>query len=866
VQTKLAGRTGDRPELSPLRACRHQSFVAVCREPWRKTYFGPDVAGTPRPLSRRGSRRPQSARTTPWPHGAASAERFLLKFLSIPGKLLSKPSEKKLQKQRQRKDRLRKQRAAQATQEAAADMLHEAIYHSQNGNPQACITSVRKYLRFYPQNAEALELYGSASMKIKDVAGERDACLKLLELKPESPRYFCNLLTIEFRSRNYLAVLDLIDTNTRAIAACRKDGYWPTVNRLQNAAQSAIDRVVRTPRKDPTSGDTGRPAQPADATAPPTRETPRYEFPRLEPDLRIQYGTVSSPPDITSTNDGRDNDVFWLRQRLRWEHIRMQQEFEELLCLSTLTGVDHLGYQIETVRKALRIFHGRVLLADEVGLGKTIEACMIVKEYLLRGMARRVLILSPPSLVGQWAREMSGKFGIHAVHMTDAALLRRRKDWFWSQPVVIASLQTAKREAHAGEVLAREWDMVVVDEAHHLKNRRTMTWKFVNEIRKKFIVLLSATPVQNDLSELYNMITLLKPGVFPPEKEFKKQYVDRTDPRKPVNVDALRMLIRDVMIRNTRAACGIAFSKRHASTVMVDFTEAESLIYESISRFCREIYGTADARTRNIMRIVQERAGAHLPAALQSLRALQSALSRRDEPPVKHIDEIASLIDRTSHLPDRTAKIGKLIELLSATAEPKIVFCRHAATLTNISAALLTASIHHELFHGGLTAEKKTGALEKFKTGRCNTLLSSESGGEGHNLQFCNTVINFDLPWNPMQIEQRIGRIHRIGQKSDVFIFNLCSRGTLEQNILTILEQKVRMFELVIGEVDTILGRLDDRGGFGDIVFDLWMKNADSTSRERSFEELGNELAEGRNEYLEAAKLEQALFGEDMQT
>jgi superfamily II DNA/RNA helicase len=160
-----------------------------------------------------------------------------------------------------------------------------------------------------------------------------------------------------------------------------------------------------------------------------------------------------------------------------------------------------------------------------------------------------------------------------------------------------------------------------------------------------------------------------------------------------------------------------------------------------------------------------------------------------------------------------------------------------------------------------MTGPEKDRAIELFR-GDVPLLLCTESGGEGRNLQFCNTLINFDLPWNPMAIEQRIGRIHRIGQTRDVFIFNLALRGTLEERVLSILDEKINMFELVVGEIDAILGEMSEEQDFAELVFAAWVENTDA-ERDEAFAFLGERLAEAKKEYDAAKSLDEELFGEE---
>jgi superfamily II DNA/RNA helicase len=141
--------------------------------------------------------------------------------------------------------------------------------------------------------------------------------------------------------------------------------------------------------------------------------------------------------------------------------------------------------------------------------------------------------------------------------------------------------------------------------------------------------------------------------------------------------------------------------------------------------------------------------------------------------------------------------------------------------------------------------------------------LSSESGGEGRNLQFCNTVINYDLPWNPMTIEQRVGRVHRIGQTREVYVFNFCLAGSVEEYMLKVLHDKINLFELVAGEIEMILGELGQEQDFSSVVMDLWARSATPGERESAFEQFAEEIQRAKAGYQTTRELDQALLGED---
>jgi len=540
---------------------------------------------------------------------------------------------------------------------------------------------------------------------------------------------------------------------------------------------------------------------------------------------------------------------------LRAFQLRLRDQFDELLCLPTLNDVNTYWYQVETVRKVLKQFRGRVLLADEVGLGKTIEAGMVLKEYLLRGMADRVLVLTPATIVGQWLEEMAVKFDIEFASSYDA-LIRRDPVAFWAQPRVIASIATARRAEHF-EILRRQvYDLVIVDEAHHLKNRATSNWKLVDALQKRFLLLLSATPVQNSLVELYNLLTLLKPGIFKTEKEFRSTYMTSGKPRLPSNSDRLRDLMRDVMIRNTRSQVDVRLPPRTAVTLRVEAGGEEAACYQEVTRLVRKAHSAGNSNRRLALRHLVSSAGSSPAAAAAAIHRF----AERNDPAPAWTD-----------LHNRYGKIsigGKeaaLIELLKRNpGEKKIVFAHHRHTLDRLDTLLRVENMAFARYNGSMSGPEKDAAVERFRD-RASVLLCTESGGEGRNLQFCNTLINFDLPWNPMAIEQRIGRLHRIGQTRQVFIFNLVVRNTLEEYVLQILDEKINMFQLVVGEIGAILGEVEQEREFAELVFDAWIETTEQ-DRPSAFDHLGERIIDAKRKYEAVKALDERLFGEDFAT
>jgi SNF2 family DNA or RNA helicase len=590
-----------------------------------------------------------------------------------------------------------------------------------------------------------------------------------------------------------------------------------------------------------------RPAAPAaipESAAAATVRAP--EPPRITVELLL-----GEPPVFTTPGTLADYE---LRRRL--ERLRLAQSFEDLICLSTLNGVDSYEHQHQAVRKVLQQFKGRALLADEVGLGKTIEACLVLKEYWLRGLVRRALVLVPPSLVAQWTGELREKFGFSPVS-PDGAEFRRDPAAFWSrEPLVVASMALARLEPHSGLLAAVPWDMVILDEAHCLKNRGSANWKLVNSLQKKFILMLTATPVENHLIELYNLITVLKPGLLSTEAEFRRRFVMPARPGTPKNAEKLRELLGEVMVRNTRAAANVQLPPRVAASVVVSPSPEEARLYEMVSEFVRARYTPAGGTMA--LKWLQRQAGSSPEALTRALgRALAAAPGDSDRREMEDIQELAAQVRHS-------AKAERLAGMLAARPGKMVVFTEFVATLEHLARVAEEHSLRYALFSGEMGRAEKDAAIAQFRD-EAQVLLSTGAGGEGRNLQFADTVINFDLPWNPMRLEQRVGRVHRIGQNRQVFVFNLCQAGTIEEQLLRVLHDKINMFELVVGEMDTILGTLGEETEFSDLVLQLWLSTADLAGRAEAFDQLAEKLLAAKDQYVRTKQLDDTLFQQDFQ-
>ncbi len=573
-------------------------------------------------------------------------------------------------------------------------------------------------------------------------------------------------------------------------------------------------------------------------------------LPELQIDFRMEGEAI-----LTAIAESRQMEAESLELAHKAYNLSFRTSFDQLLSLPTLNNVTSLWYQEETACKVMKTFRGQAILADEVGLGKTIEAGLVLKEYLMRGLVRTALILTPSSLIQQWKDELQEKFGLSFVTSQDA-LFRQRPEKFWKSSFILASIQTARSKRNFEAATARSYDIVIVDEAHHLKNRRTLNWKLVNAVKKTYLLLLTATPVQNKLEELYNLITLLRPGHLKTRKAFIQEFVSRGNPTDPRNREKLRGLLKEVMIRNTRSVTRLSLPPRFAYTVRVSPSQEEEKLYHGISELVagQSAKDSGNLSLRSLRRLLEAAGSSHFAA-----RGFLERIARdKGDDWGGKARELLSLEGKISVV----AKMQKVLDLLQASPDKKIVFVNYRATLEYIDHVLKGRGIPHAVFQGSLSAARKQAAIDQFRLD-CPILLTTGVGGEGHNLQFCHTMINYDLPWNPMEIEQRIGRIHRIGQEKEVQVYNFCSAGSIEDHILEVLDRKINMFELVIGEIDMILGRVRGEEEFGDLVYDIWIKNRDERGRRKAFNTLAGRLKRARTGYEASKKLDENLFQED---
>ncbi|QQZ59325.1 DEAD/DEAH box helicase family protein [Paenibacillus sonchi] len=522
----------------------------------------------------------------------------------------------------------------------------------------------------------------------------------------------------------------------------------------------------------------------------------------------------------------------WRLSRLAVEGEKsgLVTSFDELQCMKHLSGLSPLPHQLDTAHKVLFQMSGRAILADEVGLGKTIEAGLVLKEYLVRGLVARVLILVPASLVLQWVRELNTKFGISAV--------AQKKSYSWGNDIVVASMDTAKRDPHKEMLLNNEYDMLIIDEAHKLKNKKSSNYLFVQQLRKKYCLLLTATPVQNDLGELFNLITLLKPGQLGNQGDFASNFV--VDKRQPKNEVQLRDELSKVMIRNRRGEGPVTFTKRKVRNIPLTLSPEEKVLYDGVTAFVKDQYQEAGGNLSSMLSLVtlQREVCSSRDAVFITLVNLIKKLPA--ESPKR--DRMMELLQTIRTVKTNT-KAEKTMELIREMNEKVIVFTEYRATQEYLLQYFRDHGLQCVTYSGGMNRGKKDWMMDLFR-GRAQVMIATEAGGEGINLQFCHHMINFDLPWNPMRVEQRIGRVHRLGQENDVVIYNLSTEGTIEEHILHLLHEKINMFEMVIGGLDVILERFEKKESLEKSLYKIMLEARSDEELRSGVDHIGDSLSE----------------------
>ncbi len=524
-----------------------------------------------------------------------------------------------------------------------------------------------------------------------------------------------------------------------------------------------------------------------------------------------------------------------------YEIINSQHTRDLTIQRSLDTTIKILDHQIMAAKLVKNDFNGRVLLADEVGLGKTIEAGILLKEYFVTGMIKNALILTPPSLRTQWQQELKSKFGLDFIVNRDDS----RFEDFDRHNMLISSLPSAVIPKNAEKLNGIEWDLVIVDEAHRLKNSSTRAHKFVKELPKKFIFLLSATPIQNNIQELYNMVEIIRPGILGSWNNFASTYTLDKKFREinPSKRYELQDLLKQVVIRTTRNEVRkyLNFTDRIPHTHLLDPTELEVELYNKSTEFVRNLW-------------VKEMQGKHFILPLMTLQRQISSSSAATKGAIRkkisQFPESKLELEAILDLADKIkvdSKMKCLEEIIKNNPEEKhLIFTEFKDTQDYIFDTLEDHGIPTAKFNGSLSTSERDAAVSNFKRD-IQVLVSTEAGGEGQNFQFCSNVVNYDLPWNPMRVEQRVGRVHRIGQEEDVDIHNLAMIGTIEEYILKLLFDKINLFKMTIGDLD-LLFEDDGLSKMPSEIFDSYMTATTKTDLKNKFSALGEKWSHKKEE------------------
>lgn len=551
---------------------------------------------------------------------------------------------------------------------------------------------------------------------------------------------------------------------------------------------------------------------------------------------------------------------------------------------SLASGIIPLPHQLHVLNRAMETNNIRYILADEVGLGKTIEAGMIIRELKSRGLVSRILVVCPTGLVTQWASEMQEKFHekFQVILPSDYDTIRRltdNDDVYGQFDQVISPMDSIKPiEKHAGwseekvekyneeriySIINSGWDLIIIDEAHRVagSSGEVARYKLGNLLAQAspYLLLLSATPHNGKTEPFLRLIRLLDADAFPNAKSIV---------REQVAPFLIRTEKREVIDNNGN----LLFKNRITHLVTISWDERNNLqreLYEMVSSYVAKTYNKAlRNRKKNmclifLLIIMQRMVTSSTAAIRQSLeRRLNVLLEQRtcvgnlreedlDELNIEdgvedaleaisldmelEIEELKQIISlaKQAQFQNQDAKVEPLLNEIDAIlsedrTQKVIIFTEFVATQTYLQELLVNRGYTVTILNGGMSIDERNAAMQEFKTST-SIFISTDAGGEGLNLQFANIIINYDLPWNPMKIEQRCGRVDRIGQQRDVHIYNFIVGETVENRVREVLEEKLSVILKEMG-VDKYSDVLDSEVAECDFT-DVYMRSIGHTSQ-----------------------------------
>lgn len=636
--------------------------------------------------------------------------------------------------------------------------------------------------------------------------------------------------------------------------------------------------------------------------------------------------------------DSSENGNLLLEQYGRFKRMELKKSPFHFL-LASESHIDPNPHQINAFCAAIDAMKtGGMVLADEVGLGKTIEAGLVLR-YMLESGAKKVLIALPVSLRKQWELELEDKFDLSSVILDRLTVEHDAKNWHRKLADRQGVMIVITSYDYSSKLMKRfpdvKWDFLIIDEAHNLRNlnstkRAKRLYALSGGIPK---ILLTATPLQNSLMDLYGLISFIDPRIFGSEQVFRQRYM------KDEDYDGLKRELTPVLYRTLRkdVVDYMHFVKRICRTVDFKLSPDEIELYERVNLFLKgdALYSIPASNRGLIILVIRKLMASSSFALVETFEVLKKRLEKlyegtrsadaqegfdlfwsfvedeidesgfeetEDEDTAAQktyiqaeLDKVNAIIDVAKRIKTNSKvtalkqalEIGFSYQRDNGIAQKAVVFTESKRTQKYIAAELRKSGYSEDnilLFNGdfddtmtkeiyrawqvknfgnanyGRNVEYKHAIVDYFKE-HAKILICTDAGSEGLNLQFCNTVINYDLPWNPMKIEQRIGRCHRYGQQNDVVAINLLNtQNEADKRVYEILSKKFELFEGVFGASDIVLGALESGTSFEKMVLDIYQSCNTTTEFRKAFDKLDRKLNAKRDK--NARKLRSILITE----
>ena len=636
--------------------------------------------------------------------------------------------------------------------------------------------------------------------------------------------------------------------------------------------------------------------------------------------------------------DSSENGNLLLEQYGRFKRMELKKSPFHFL-LASESHIAPNPHQINAFCAAVDAMKtGGMVIADEVGLGKTIEAGLVLR-YMLESGAKKVLIALPVSLRKQWELELEDKFDLSSAILDRLTVEHDAKNWHRKLADRQGVMIVITSYDYSSKLMKRfpdvKWDFLIIDEAHNLRNLNSTKpakrlYALSGGIPK---ILLTATPLQNSLMDLYGLISFIDPRIFGSEQVFRQRYM------KDEDYDGLKRELTPVLYRTLRkdVADYMHFVKRICRTVDFKLSPDEIELYERVNLFLKgdALYSIPASNRGLIILVIRKLMASSSFALVETFEVLKKRLEKlyegmrsadaqegfdlfwsfvedeidesgfeetEDEDTAAQkayiqaeLDKVNAIIDVAKRIKTNSKvtalkqalEIGFSYQRDNGIAQKAVVFTESKRTQKYIAAELRKSGYSEDdilLFNGdfddtmtreiyrawqvknfgnanyGRSVEYKHAIVDYFKE-HAKRLICTDAGSEGLNLQFCNTVINYDLPWNPMKIEQRIGRCHRYGHQYDVVGINLLNTQTeADKRVYEILSKKFELFEGVFGASDIALGALESGTSFEKMVLDIYQSCNTSTEFRKAFDKLDRKLNAKRDR--NARKLRSILITE----